>query len=658
MADPYPYRSYGMVDTPTAMGGGVAFRPSASPGSMQGMPTQQARSYLEFLALQKKKREEEAAARRQHQILEAAPQGLIGTNVDGGSDWTDWVAERVAAEGDAGGHTDWMAEMASGTNPVALLNASADTSKVDHMLNAALRNLGEALIPSAQAAGPPVGPASAETSLLNQGPIPQGTAGVGDDPIEWKWVFNPYEQAEVRVPANWTEEQIAASFEAAQEEPAVAPEPGSTFRGAANYGMGPSLGARVDRRGEGVTGPMYPETVEPVDLSVSPGQSAADPINAPIIAEVDQGTRAEAEIVTEAATLNAERNDSTSTDVSPTVIETVARQTVPQLVEDTVPSAIEWKARGFLEQDIESNKQRYLNALNDIFGKAMILNLVASLTGAESNAEAFISMAQAKLNAIQDFDGKQRLQDIGRLVFFNADGTYNPPETRSAAFHRARQVGASQKDAETISGQPAVSTSGTVAAKKKLNLWKRTKGKVRTALKVWQDNPSTVNRQALQDAQSELAVTESLLDLRDKGTSNQLRDDMKKLYEMVVGKGDTFGNEPTVNDVDIPAYFSQRWAFGEDAGIAGIETVTDINGDVYYLIGTNPDTAIRVDSYPLMLKKVESRLLPTPTIEQIRAAAGPVSLQAFEARVRAAHPDASEADIAATVEAYRLQEGL
>jgi hypothetical protein len=655
MADPYPYRRYGMVDTPTAMGGGVAFRPSASPGSMQGMPTQQARSYLEFLALQKKKREEEAAARRQHQILEAAPQGLIGTDVDGGTNWTDWVSERIEAEGEAGGHTDWMAEMASGTNPVALLNASADTSKVDHMLNAALRNLGEALIPSAQAAGP----ASAETSLLNQGPIPPGTAGIGDDPItEFKWVWNPYEQAEVRVPANWTDERIAASFEAAQTEAAVAPEPGSTFRGATNYELGPSLATRAARQDEGVTGQMYPETVEPVDLSVSPGQSAADPINAPIIAEIDQGTRAEAEIVTEAAALNAERNDSTSTDVSPTVIETVARQTVPQLVEDTVPSAIEWEARGFLEQDIQSNKQRYLNALNDIFGKAMILNLVASLTGAESNAEAFISMAQAKLNAIQDFDGKQRLQDIGRLVFFNADGTYNPPETRSAAFHRARQVGASQKDAETISGQPAVSTSGTVAAKKKFNMWKRAKGKVKTALGRWQDNPNTASRQALLDAQSDLAAIETLTEIRAKGTSNQLRDDMPKLYAMLVGKPDPMGNDPTVNDIDIPSYFFNRWAFGEDAGIAGIETKTDRNGDVYYLIGTNPDTAIRLDSYPLVLKKVETELLPAPTLDQIRAAAGPLSLEAFEAKVRRLHPDASEDQIARTVEAYRLQEGL
>ncbi len=50
-------------------------------------------------------------------------------------------------------------------------------------------------------------------SLVDQGPIEKGTPGVGDDPIEWKWVFNPYEQAEVRVPAHWTEEQIQAAFE-------------------------------------------------------------------------------------------------------------------------------------------------------------------------------------------------------------------------------------------------------------------------------------------------------------------------------------------------------------------------------------------------------------------------------------------------------------
>ena len=49
MADPYPYKRYGMIDTPTAMGGGVAFRPSAPPGSMQGVPTQAAMDYLQFI---------------------------------------------------------------------------------------------------------------------------------------------------------------------------------------------------------------------------------------------------------------------------------------------------------------------------------------------------------------------------------------------------------------------------------------------------------------------------------------------------------------------------------------------------------------------------------------------------------------------------------
>ena len=57
MADPYPYKRYGMIDTPTALGGGVAFRPSAPPGSMQGVPTQAAMDYLQFLELQRRKRE-------------------------------------------------------------------------------------------------------------------------------------------------------------------------------------------------------------------------------------------------------------------------------------------------------------------------------------------------------------------------------------------------------------------------------------------------------------------------------------------------------------------------------------------------------------------------------------------------------------------------
>jgi hypothetical protein len=536
MADPYPYRRYGMVDTPTALGGGVAFRPSAPPGSMQGMPTQQARSYLEFLALQKKKREEAAAVLRQHQMREAAPQGLLGTNVRGGPDWTDWVSERVDAEGDAGGHTDWIAEMASGTDPVALLNASADTSKVDHMLNAALRNLGETLIPSAQAADVP----SAERSLLNQGPIPKGTPGVGDDPIEWKWVWNPYVQAEVRVPANWTDEQIAASFEAEQAEKDSAPlleEEGAAeaaslvdermpdAAGMDAWPQGPNYSSRqglselaveglladAARSGRSIARADDPEGAAQAvdDFSSYPtapptsfGQNLYDTLFAPSTPTQTGGTGpfqnyAEGMIDQEAdrAASQQARQDVTGEVLAPisdvvlpdvdleaqiteqkklNVAEEIKTQTgadnltgqevavladADEQASDGNPAALQqaaedtsWSPRETFPRNIAQKRKRYLDALNDIFTKAMILNVIANITGSESNAGFFVKMALAKLEAFDKFDGQERLENLSQVVFFDADGKYSPPLSKQDAYNRARRAKASQKEAEHLSG--------------------------------------------------------------------------------------------------------------------------------------------------------------------------------------------------------------
>lgn len=560
MADPYPYRRYGMIDTPTAMGGGVAFRPSAPPGSMLGMPTQQARSYLEFLALQKKKREAEAAARRQHQILEAAPQGLIGANVGGGEDWTDWVAERIAAEGDAGGHADWIAE-GMGPNPIALLNASADTGKVDHMLSAALRNLGETIIPSAQAADVP----SAERSLLNQGPIPQGTAGVGDDPIEWKWVWNPYIQAEVRVPANWTDEQIAASFEAEQaakdsaplleQEAVEADSPGffgelyesigspGLFRSSTPTQLGDSAYAdsmiasgqeaaiaaqarkeqserdmaklkrdwqeqvtleemrdpRINEQYmEGYPGsfPYTPprerlstiiDETTPGDTELQLAQRAAlkgDLVEGDITRPIKTLTEVGGEVVDKIVegapefigddrtgqtfnrrTQEWEAANKLQEDIAPTLtieaIKDIAQvgdssdyASTPEALEQQASTTVDtaWSPRETFPRNIAQKRQRYLNALNDIFTKAMILNVIAEMTGTESNAEFFVKMALAKMDAIQKFDGQERLENLSQVVFFDADGKYSPPLSKQDAYNRVRRSGGSQKEAEHMSG--------------------------------------------------------------------------------------------------------------------------------------------------------------------------------------------------------------
>ena len=557
MADPYPYKRYGMIDTPTAMGGGVAFRESASPGSMQGVPTQSAMEYLRFLELQRKKREEQTRMMRQHQIREAAPQGLIGANVDGGSDWTDWVAERVAAEGDAGGHTDWIAEMVSGTNPAGLLNASADTSKVDHMLNAALRNLGETIIPSAQASH-----VGADRSLLNQGPIPQGTPGVGDAPIEWKWVWNPYVQAEVRVPANWTDEQIAASFEAEQAEKDSAPlleqeaveadspgffgelydsigSPGlfesstPTQLGDSDYGDSliasgeeAAIAAQARREQseldmaklkrdwqeqvtmrdprineqymEGYPG-SFPYTpprerlstiidetmpsgteLQQAQIAALKGDLVEGDITRPMQTPGEVGGQVVDQLLEGApefigadrtgqtfnrATQEWEAANKLQEDIAPTLtieeIKNIAQvgdssdyASTPEALEQQAATTVDtaWSPRETFPRNIAQKRKRYLNALNDIFTKAMILNVIAQMTGTESNAEFFVNLALAKMDAIEKFDGQERLENLSRVVFFDADGNYSPPLSKQDAYNRVRMSKGSQKEAEHMSG--------------------------------------------------------------------------------------------------------------------------------------------------------------------------------------------------------------
>ena len=100
------------------------------------------------------------------------------------------------------------------------------------------------------------------------------------------------------------------------------------------------------------------------------------------------------------------------------------------------------------------------------------------------------------------------------------------------------------------------------------------------------------------------------------------------------------------------------WGLGEDAvdsqgnPIPGIATMRDAKG-VYYLIGDDPNSTIRLDSYPLLLEKMDKLIRPTGGLAENAA-----QLLAFEAAVRQSHPTATEAQIQATVDAYKKQENL
>jgi hypothetical protein len=103
-------------------------------------------------------------------------------------------------------------------------------------------------------------------------------------------------------------------------------------------------------------------------------------------------------------------------------------------------------------QDIDSREEKYLHALKEMYKKAAILNVIASLTGQESMAPKFMELAAERFEKLEGFEGERRLANIAKVVFFREDGTLAVPPSKQAAFERAMKAGASLKEAQTISG--------------------------------------------------------------------------------------------------------------------------------------------------------------------------------------------------------------
>lgn len=112
------------------------------------------------------------------------------------------------------------------------------------------------------------------------------------------------------------------------------------------------------------------------------------------------------------------------------------------------------KARiyGQYGEDIGAKRQRYLDALEEIQTKARRLNMIAGFVGGRSQADAFTQAALQRLDTMEQFTTDERLQKLGRGVYYDQDGKYDPPKSKREAYDRAIQFGASPDEAATISG--------------------------------------------------------------------------------------------------------------------------------------------------------------------------------------------------------------
>ena len=451
MADPYPYRRYGMIDTPTAMGGGVAFRPSAPPGSMQGAPTQEAMDYLQFLELQRKKREEEEAL-----------QGLL-VNPELGN----------ISMSPTGFPSDPAAD-----NPISLLHESADTGKVDNMLSAALRNLGETIMPSAQAAEAKPDQLTYDNWLAERNAAELDNAdrihdGAGMD--HWPQPPNYSSRhglSDLAIDGLLADAARSGRSRERADDPEGAAQAVDDFSSypevptrSFGQGLSDALFTPSDPTQVGGSGPFqnYAETMIAQEADRVATQEARQDVTGQAVAPISDVLFPDVNLegqVLDQKKLNVAEQIKHETGANNLTGQEVAKLAdaseeasdgdaggLAELANDTA-----WSPRETFPRNVAQKRKRYLDALNDIFTKAMILNVVAAMTGTESNAEFFVKMALAKMDAIQKFDGQERLENLSQVIFFDADGNYSPPASKQDAYNRARMAKASQSEAEHLSG--------------------------------------------------------------------------------------------------------------------------------------------------------------------------------------------------------------
>ena len=644
--NPFPYKSHGMIDTPFAQGGGVAFNPSAQPGSMQGVVTPEIMEYMRFLELLRKKREQEKLAAI---AFEATPEAPGQTILPAARPTQEIIASDYVSPEDA---SNVMRFRTFPDQASEQLLAESASNKPSLMLDTAMETLAGArsagdefqYMPGTPMPDPSWVPASTGTPQMQTQHLRHQERE--RPPIDAAGLLSRYElQKEAEGMADMQEHigegvddrgiGMANSHGMSYWERGAYPSDADPVALATALGhdpMGLGVHANPTNRSQDewikpnpmsdaeayslahggkmpsgtFTTPIIPPTMVPKG---EPEAVADADNNAALAVNQGTGTQTGQEIVA-ATARNSQANPST-------VYET-GSNTLGQNVSETIP----WEARQFMGLDLQAQRQRYLNALNDMFTKAIILNVIANLTGGESNAGLFMEMAHKKLDAISDFDGKDRLQRISRLVYFNADGSYNPPKSKKDLFDRVIRVGGTNTEAQHISGMPAPPAADTkTAAQIKVDLFKEADADLDEAREAHLQDPNAATKLAVQRAEANKNVILSVIGA-EKMTLNQVMDNAIATYKTLFSQSRLGGGYMFIgrsgDHVELPAGFMTQWALGKkQLDPTGKEhskiKLKKVGGQTYYEMGGE-----LVQSWPTYMANMR-RLLGgnIPTIPSI-----------------------------------------
>ena len=107
---------------------------------------------------------------------------------------------------------------------------------------------------------------------------------------------------------------------------------------------------------------------------------------------------------------------------------------------------------GKLAYDPAARRKEYIDRMNKIFRNTAMLEAMAIMTGNPSRAAGYNQMMMGMLDQEIKFDSEDRLYELGRSLYYDQNGKFDPPESKMDAFHALIKMGASIDEATAITG--------------------------------------------------------------------------------------------------------------------------------------------------------------------------------------------------------------
>jgi len=306
--------------------------------------------------------------------------------------------------------------------------------------------------------------------------------------------------------------------------------------------------------------------------------------------------------------------------------------------------------------DPAARKKAYLDNLKKIYRKAMLLDAIAALTGGESRSKQYLQMATGRLDAIDKFDEEERVSNIWREVFTNDEGKFDMPASKTEAARRAAQLGASPKTIKDI--------FGSISEEKKRDQYFKVdpNDPAKWEIKRFDSDPGEEWIRGTPTATSPVKdkSTYHIKNLRHWESLKKTDPELADSFGRQIG---AIPRDKTITPSKWASIIAQDISTGRielPAGMTGIQFIQDFltNDEVEY-VGEDGKTTTLPGYNKWMGKQptkdeVESAVKESGSEDETDAVIE--TDEVIEARVRAAHPDASDADIRDTVEAIKKKQ--